>query len=208
MRIAFIIMIICLSVQATAQERSRLDRSGLERSGLERPSREIGVLAGLNFNQSNTLFNTTTGIGVFVEPDILINGRYRFGYRFEPTALAYGVLVLPGGCGGECREGANYVLNNYLKAEYLFGQPRRGKNRGRHQFYAGVNLVILTHNRWILIRDPGNYQNTRRWVTDTGFGIRAGALLGRFDLSAAFNMVGDDYQDYVGFSLGYRAWGK
>ncbi len=160
---------------------------------------------GANFNQSSTAINSTTGIGLFLEPAILVGDRYRLGYRFEPTALAYGVGVIWDACNdGECREGANYVLNNYLKADYLIGQPKINRNGARFQTYAGVNLIILTHRRWVIqATGPQSIDDTQQWVTNTGMGIRFGALLGRFDLSVSLNRTGADFQDYIGFNLGY-----
>ncbi len=181
-------------------------------------SHNFSVLLGANYNLSSTEFNTTTGIGIFVEPSFILGDKFRLSYRFEPTALAYGVLVLPGGCSEEhpaypgfpsCREGANYLLSNYLKGEYLFGKPKYGRKGGAHQAYAGLNLNLLTHKRYIITsRVPGNWQDTHKWVANPGFGLSIGALLGRFALSVSFNKTGKDFRDFVGFGLAYRLWGR
>jgi len=50
---------------------------------------------------------------------------------------------------------------------------------------------------------PGAYRHTHKWVTDIGTGLRAGALLGKVDLSASYNWVGVNFQNYAGFGVGY-----
>lgn len=172
-------------------------------------SNVFSLLAGTHFNQSNTELNTTTGIGLFLEPNVTWNNTLRLGFRFEPTALAYGEGVTWDACGGSCRDGANYVLNNYLKVEYLLGQPTIGRQGGQYQLYVGGHLSLITHKRWevISIIPDGDF-NTHNWVANPGYGLRIGALLGRFDLSITANRVGEDFQDYWGFSLGYRLWNR
>ena len=165
--------------------------------------------ATFNVSPGSDEFNSSTGLGLFAESDYLIKERVRLGVRFEPTALAWGVLTLPGGCGGECKEGSNYLINNYLKAEYMIGQPKYGPKKEKYQGYVGLNFLVLTHKRYIITsRIPGNYQDTRRTMTNLGFGIRSGALLRRVDLSASFNWTGNDFQQYFGFNLGYTVWQK
>lgn len=177
--------------------------------GQDDKTNQIKVFIGAHYNGSNTEWMPTTGIGLFAEPSILINDKFKFGYRFEPTALAYGVLVLPGGCGGECKEGANYVLGNYLKAEYMFGRPKFGNKGGRYQGYFGLSFNILTHKRWIITsRSPLGWTDTHKWVADPGIGFRIGALLGRLDISASYNIAGSDFQNFFGLGLGYSIWEK
>jgi hypothetical protein len=178
----------------------------------------FSLAVGVHYNKSSTEFNNTTGIGLFVEPSWTLSNRFRVGYRFEPTALAYGVLVLPGGCTEEhpsypgfpsCREGANYVLNNYLKGAYFLGEPKYGRKGGPYQLYVGLQALVLTHKRYIITsREPGRWRDTHRWVTNAGLGVGIGALLGRFDLAATYNRTGDDFRSHAGFSLGYRFGGQ
>ena len=169
---------------------------------------QINVFIGTHYNGSSTDWIPTTGIGFFVEPNILINDKYKLGYRFEPTALAYGVSVLPGGlCGVECREGANYLLGNYLKAEYMLGRPKFGSKGGKYQGYAGLSFNILTHKRWVITsRSSQGWVDTHMWIVDPGMGFRIGALIGRLDVSASYNIAGNDFQNFFGFGLGYTIW--
>jgi len=177
--------------------------------GQDDETSQIKVFIGALYNGSNTDWMPTTGIGLFVEPSILMNDKFKIGYRFEPTALAYGVLTLPGGCGGECKEGANYLLGNYLKAEYMFGRPKFGDKGGRYQGYVGLSFNILTHKRWIITsRAPGRWTDIHNWVIDAGMGFRIGALLGRLDISASYNIAGSDFQNFFGFGLGYNVLKK
>lgn len=177
---------------------------------------EVHLDVGLVFNQSSQEWNNTTGIGLYIEGSYFLNDKVRAGVRFEPTALAYGVAVFPGGCEFEhprypgiasCREGANFLFNNYIKAEYMLGQPRYGVKGGRKQAYIGVNLLVLMHNRYIITsRETGNWKDTKRLVANLGAGVRFGVLLGRFDMSTAYNRTGDDFRGFVGFNLGYTVW--
>lgn len=172
-------------------------------------------LGNLRF-QVGTAFNaspgpdeakSTSGVGLFLASDFTVKDKIRFGLRFEPTALAWGVALLPDACGGACKEGASYLLSNYLTADYLVGKPKYGTQNGKHQGYFGVNLLMLTHRRYqISDKDPDNWVTTKRTVTNLGVGMRAGFLLGRFDLSASYNRVDIDFQDYFGFNLGYTVW--
>lgn len=177
--------------------------------GQDHKSNQFNFFFGAHYNGSDTEWMPTTGIGVFAEPSILVNNRFKLGYRFEPTALAYGVLVLPGGCGGECKEGANYVLGNYLKAEYMLGKPKIGAKGERYRGYAGLSFNIVTHKRWIITsRSPGKWADTHKWIADAGMGFRIGALLGRFDISASYNLAGSDFRNFFGFGLGYSILNK
>jgi hypothetical protein len=165
----------------------------------------IGMQTGIVFNVSNDEFNSTTGLGLYFEPNYLVENKLRLGIRFEPVALAYGILTLPGGCDGSCEEGANFVLNNYLKAEYFLGNPVFGPNGVKYQSYAGFHLSLITHKRYIITsRIPGAWKDTRERVTNLGIGPRIGILAGRFDLSASFNLTGEDFRNYAGFNLGYQ----
>ncbi len=169
----------------------------------------FGLQAGTTFNASSDEFNSTTALGVFIEPSVFLWERWRFGMRIEPTALAYGILTLPGGCGDSCEEGANFLLINYLKVEYLLGTPKYGAKKGHlHQAYVGANVLMLTHRRHIITsREPGNWKDTRRRITNAGIGARVGALLGKIDLSASYNFTGDDFRNHFGFNLGYQIIG-
>lgn len=170
----------------------------------ENPGKII-LTAGASYNQSNREFMTTTGIGIFLEMNYRFSDRIQFGYRFEPTALAYGELILPGGCDGECREGANYVLNNYFMFNYFPGQVFFGPNGVGYRSYAGLSMDVLSHKRWIITsRETGNWKDTHKWFANPGVGLRLGMLAGRFDISVAYHIAGRDFQDYVGFGLGYR----
>ena len=178
----------------------------------ERPDFTLNL--GLVYNKSNLESNTMTGMGIFFEPKFFWNNRFVVGYRFEPMALAYGVGVFPGGCTEEhplypgmpsCREGANYVLNNYLFSDYRLGSPKYGPKGGLRQFYTGLSLNLYTHNRYIITsRQPGNYQDTQRWVTNIGPGVRFGAYLGRVQVNLSYNLTGDDFQPFLGTSIGYQ----
>lgn len=164
----------------------------------------FGIKVGATFNASSTEYYNTTGIGIFVEPDYMINEKFRFGLRIEPTALAYGIGVIYGGCGGSCKEGANFLLGNYLKGEYMIGKPKYGPKGQRHQGYVGTNILILTHKRYIITSIVDNLKNTIETVTNFGFGVRLGAILGKFDLSTSFNNAGKDFSNYFGFNIGYQ----
>ncbi len=175
--------------------------------------KNLTFYVGLVFNQSSDEWNNTTGLGLLIEADYFLNNKVRVGARFEPTALAYGVLVLPGGCENEhprypgvpsCREGANFLFNNYLKAEYMLGRPKYGIKGGRKQAYVGLNILLLMHQRYIITsREPGNWKDAQRLVSNLGGGVRFGVLLGRFDLSTAYNRAGEDFRGFVGVNLGY-----
>jgi hypothetical protein len=39
-------------------------------------------------------------------------------------------------------------------------------------------------------------------------GFRIGALLGRLDISASYNIAGSDFQNFFGFGLGYNVLKK
>ncbi len=106
----------------------------------------------------------TSGLGLYFESKFLYQDRFIFGYRFEPIALIYGVLVLPGGCTEEhprypgmpsCREGANYLLNNYMFVDYRIGKQKISENGGLYQFYAWFSLNFHTHVDILLL--PGNH---------------------------------------------------
>lgn len=178
--------------------------------------RNISIQTGLAYNQSDDEFNNTTGIGLYLEANYLPTEDFRVSFRFEPTALAYGMAVYPGGCTEEhrrypgftsCREGANYVLNSYLKAQMLIGQPRYTKKDKRIQGYVGAQLVMLSHQRYIITsRRPGNWTDTRQNITNFGFGPNVGYMLGRWDLSAAYHFVGAEFRNYLGLNLGYSFW--
>lgn len=176
----------------------------------------ISIQTGLAYNQSDNEFNTTTGIGLYFEANYFPTEDLRLSFRFEPTALAYGVLILPGGCTNEhrqfpgvpsCREGANYVLNSYLKTQMLLGQPRFNKKDKLVQAYIGAHLLMLSHQRYIITsREPGNWRDTRRNITSFGIGPNIGYILGRWDVSASYNFVGDEFRDFLGVNLGYTVW--
>lgn len=197
----FLLFLFCFSFQTIAQEEEKLN-----------------IYLGAVFNQSSDAWNNTTGVGLFIEGDYFINEKIRIGARFEPTALAYGVAVFPGGCEFEhprypgfnsCREGANFLFNNYLKAEYMLGNPIYGKNERRKQAYIGGNIILLMHNRFIITsREPGNWKDTQQLVANLGAGIRVGVLLGKFDLSMAYNKAGEDFRGFVGLNLGYSILNK
>lgn len=168
---------------------------------------KLSVQVGATFNVSDDEFNNTTALGLYLEPNYQLNDKIRLGARIEPTALAYGILTLEGNCSTGCKEGGNFLLINYLKGEYLLGQPKYGPNNGKRQAYVGVNLAMLTHRRYIITsRAAGNWENTRRVVTNLGVGPRFGVLLGRIDLSASYILTGSDFRNFVGLNLGYRFW--
>ena len=164
----------------------------------------FGIQIGTTFNASpgSDESNSSTGLGLFVESNYTLKQKLRFGLRIEPTALVWGVGVLPSGCGGECKEGSNYLIGNYLKADYLFG------NATKNRMYAGINVFMLTHQRHVITSRVDDWEDTRRRMTSLGAGGRVGVLLGRFDLSASYNLVGKDFQNYFGFNLGYTVWRK
>lgn len=178
--------------------------------------RNISIQTGLAYNQSDTEWNNTTGIGIYFEANYQPTADLRFSFRFEPTALAYGVAVFPGGCTEEhrrypgftsCREGANYLLNSYAKAQLLLGQPRFNKKDRLIQGYIGAHVTMLSHQRYIITsREPGNWRDTRKNVTNFGVGPNIGYILGRWDLSASYNFVGTEFRDYLGLNLGYTVW--
>lgn len=178
--------------------------------------RNISIQTGLVYNQSDEEFNNTTGIGLLIEANYLPTEDLRFSFRFEPTALAYGVAVYPGGCTEEhqrfpgwtsCREGANYVLNSYIKAQMLLGESRFNKKGKLMQGYLGGHVMMLSHKRYIITsREPGNWRDTRQNVTNFGIGPNIGYILGRWDLSASYNFVGDEFRDFLGINLGYTVW--
>lgn len=178
--------------------------------------KHFNLFVGTHFNQSNNDFMNTTGLGLFLEPSLIHSERLQFSYRFEASALVEGVLVLPGGCSEEhprfpgfpsCREGANYVLNQYLYADYLFGQARFGARGGRFQAYGGLSLNVNMHDRFIITsRQVGAWQDTQRWVTNVGAGVRLGALMGRLKLDLSYNVVGKDFQPYAGFGISYSVF--
>lgn len=196
MKHLIIIFVFCFLQQAIAQEGER-----------------VNIFIGPVFNQSSDAWNNTTGLGLFIEGAYFVNEKIRLGARFEPTALAYGVAVFPGGCEFEhprypgfnsCREGANFLFNNYLKGEYMLGARKYTKKNRRKQAYIGTNIILLMHNRYIITsREPGNWKDTQKLVTNLGIGIRLGVLLGKFDLSAAYNKAGKDFRGFVGLNLGY-----
>lgn len=178
--------------------------------------RDISIQVGSVFNQSDDEFNTTTGVGLYFEANYLPTENLRLSFRFEPTALAYGILVLPGGCTEEhrqfpgitsCREGSNYLLNSYVKAQMLIGEPRFNKNNRRVRGYIGGHVVMLSHQRYIITsREPGNWRDTRKNITNAGLGLSLGYILGRWDISSSYNFVGDEFRDFLGLNLGYTVW--
>lgn len=163
------------------------------------------VQTGTTFNASSDKFNSTTAIGLFIEGNYWKSEKLRLGLRVEPVALAWGILVLPGGCDGECKEGANFLLNNYLKADYFIGRADLSKKGKRKQGYIGVQFIYLTHNRWFITdRTPGNYKDTRRWIGDPGAGLRLGYKFGLIDLSVSGNLTGNLFRNYVGINLAFH----
>ena len=178
--------------------------------------RNISIQTGLAYNQSDDEFNNTTGIGIYFEANYLPTKDLKLSFRFEPTALAYGVAVYPGGCTEEhrrypgwpsCREGANYVLNSYVKAQMLLGQPHYNKKDRLVQGYIGGHITMLSHQRYIITsRGPGDWTDTRKNITNFGIGPNIGYLLGRWDLSASYNFVGNEFRDFLGINLGYTVW--
>ncbi len=170
--------------------------------------------AGLVFNQSNTDFMNTSGLGIYLEPKFFYNDKFIFGYRSEPIALVYGVLILPGGCTERhprypdmpsCREGSSYLLNNYLFTDYRIGHPKYGKKGGIIQFYSGLSLNFYTHSRYIITsREPGNWKDKEAWVSNLGPGARFGALLGKCQINLSYNLTGSQFQPFLGMAIGYQ----
>ncbi len=168
---------------------------------------------GLVYNQSNTEFNNTTGIGIYLEPKYFYRDKLVFGYRLEPIALAEGLLVTPGGCTEEhprypgipsCREGSYYLLNNYLFTDYRFGKWKSGKKGGIYQLYTGLSLNIYTHGRYVITsREVGNFRDEKKWITNIGAGLRLGAFLGHFQINLSYNITGKQFQPYFGIGIGY-----
>lgn len=179
--------------------------------GQEKKALDFKLPVGLVFNISNSEFMNTNGLGLYFEPKFFYEDKFIFGYRFEPIALVSGVLELPGGCIEEqpsfsgissCREGANYLLNNYLFTDYRIGD---GKNEGLRQFYAGLSLNIYTHSRYIITsREPGNWKDKEARVTNVGPGVRFGGLLGKIQINLSYNLTGSQFQPYLGTSIGYH----
>ncbi|MGY6741308.1 MAG: hypothetical protein ACXIUQ_01130 [Cecembia sp.] len=165
---------------------------------------------GLVYNQSNLDPNSMTAIGFYFEPKFIISHHFILGYRFEPLALMYGVSVLDGECNTNlssssdftsCKEGANYVLNNYVFTDYRLGSAKYGPKGGLRQFYAGVSMNLYTHNRYIL---PISSNKNQQWVANVAPGIRFGAHLGRIQANLSYNLAGKDFQPFVGTSIGYQ----
>jgi hypothetical protein len=175
--------------------------------------KNFSLVTGLVYNQSNMKFNTTTAVGIYFEPKIYFNKRLTLGYRLEPVALAYGVLLLPGGCTQvhrrfpgmpSCREGSNFLINNYFFVDKRLGNPKIGKKGGVYQFYSGLSINVHTHHRYIITsRRAGNWEDTEAWITNLGLGYRLGALLGRTQLNLSYNITGSDFQPFLGISFGY-----
>jgi hypothetical protein len=176
-----------------------------------RPDFKLPV--GVVFNQSNMEFNTTTALGIYLEPKFFYNDRLILGYRLEPVALAYGVLLLPGGCTQvhrqypgmpSCREGSNFLINNYFFADRRLGSPTIGKKGGIYQLYTGLSINVHTHHRYIITsRRAGNWEDAETWITNLGLGYRFGALLGRTQANLSLNITGRDFQPFLGMSFGY-----
>ncbi len=198
MQYFFIIVIITFSTSANGQD--TLNR--------------LAISLGPAYNQSSSAFNSTTGLGIFIGANYALNDRSSIGIKVEPTALAHGVLTLPGGCENEsprypgipsCREGANYLIGNYISFDYMLGQPKFGSKGGKSQSYIGLHAIILTHKRFIITsRLAGNWKDDRRTITNAGIGLKYGLLLGRFDINLSYNLTGNDFRNYGGFNLGYR----
>ena len=189
MRIAVLLVFTWFSHQLSCQ------------SYRENLSLQIGPL--YNISPGSDEFNSSTALGLFFEANYELKKRVRMGVRWEPSALVWGILELPGGCDGVCREGANFLYNYYLKADYLIGKAENTKVRS----YFGVNLLFQSHKRYIITsRVPGNFMDTRRTVANLGYRFRFGIMLGRFDLSTAYQIAGQDFQDYLSLNLGYTLW--
>ncbi|WP_194973500.1 hypothetical protein [Aquiflexum lacus] len=174
---------------------------------------DFSLTTGLVYNQSNMKWNTTTAVGIYFEPKIYFNERLIIGYRLEPVGLAYGVLLLPGGCTQvhrqfpgmpSCREGSNFLINNYFFMDKRLGNQKIGKKGGVYQLYSGLSINIHTHHRYIITsRRAGNWEDAEAWITNLGLGYRLGALLGRTQLNLSFNITGSDFQPFLGMSFGY-----
>lgn len=175
--------------------------------------RDFSLTTGLVFNQSNMQFNTTTAVGIYLEPKFHLNERFIIGYRLEPVALAYGILLLPGGCTQvhrrfpgmpSCREGSNFMINNYFFVDRRLGNQKIGRKGGVYQFYSGLSVNVHTHHRYVITsRRPGNWEDMETWITNLGFGFRIGALLGRTQANLSLNLTGKDFQPFLGMSFGY-----
>lgn len=179
----------------------------------EKSLRDFNLVSGLVFNQSNMEFNTTTAVGIYLEPKLFLSDKFIIGYRLEPVALAYGILLLPGGCTQvhrqypgmpSCREGSNFLINNYFFVDRRFGNQKLGKKGGVYQLYSGLSINFHTHHRYVITsRRPGNWEDMETWITNLGFGYRFGALLGRTQANLSLNLTGKDFQPYLGMSFGY-----
>lgn len=174
--------------------------------------KDFSLVTGLVYNQSNMKFNTTTAVGIYFEPKIYFNERLIIGYRLEPVALAYGVLLLPGGCTQvhrqfpgmpSCREGSNFLINNYFFVDKRLGNQKIGKKGGVYQLYSGLSINVHTHHRYIITSRTGNWEDVETWITNLGLGYRFGALLGRTQLNLSYNITGSDFQPFLGMSFGY-----
>ncbi|MFC2104003.1 hypothetical protein ACFLS4_01460 [Bacteroidota bacterium] len=172
-------------------------------------SQNLSIQLGATYNHSSFDIYNTTGIGLFLESDYLIQEKYRLGVRFEPIALVYGIWYLPEGCDDGCKEGSSYVVNNYIKADYFIGQPVYETNFIKCQGYVGINILVIAHKRYVITSmELGNWEYAHRTFTNLGIGVRLGFILGRFDLSASYNKTGKDFSDHYGVNLGYILWRK
>ncbi|WP_373495449.1 hypothetical protein [Aquiflexum sp.] len=175
--------------------------------------KDFSLVTGPVYNQSNMKWNTTTAVGVYLEPKFYLNERMIIGYRLEPVALAYGVLLLPGGCTQvhrhypgmpSCREGSNFLINNYFFVDNRLGNQKIGKKGGVYQLYSGLSINVHTHQRYIITsRRAGNWEDAEAWITNFGLGYRLGALLDRTQANLSLNITGTDFQPFVGMSFGY-----
>ncbi len=173
----------------------------------------LAIQLGPVFNQSSDAFNNTTGLGMFLQADYFPKENIRVALGVEPTALVYGVLVLPGGCEHEhrrypgvpsCREGSNYLLNNFVSGDLFWGKSSYGKKGGLRQAYVGLSANMLAHQRYVITsRVIGQWRDTRLSVSSLSMGGRLGYLLGRMDLSVSYNQPISNFRGFVGFRLGY-----
>ncbi|MEM9327771.1 MAG: hypothetical protein AAGA85_19030 [Bacteroidota bacterium] len=167
----------------------------------DQPTQEspFHLQAGLTYNQSAGIENPT-GVGLYLQALYLPTSRLRLGLRLEPTLLAEGEFVQESD--PPIRGGSNYLVNNYLSADFLLGQPRfTAEGKARARFYLTTQAIMATHRVFIGVGDQ------RERESHFGAGIGVGCDIGRWDLGTSMNfMAGDALSNYVSLNVGYTFW--
>ena len=162
-------------------------------------NRKTTIWLGPVHNVSKQLYLQTTSLGLYGQVKKPLGVKWIGHFAIEQNALAYGILVLPGGCDGECKEGSNFLLNTYAGLQYKLGNDE--KNFG----YVGGHVLLSTHNRHIITsRVPGNYEDTRERVTSPGVGVALGYQWGKVDLNTSYNVTNSKFQNHWRFAIGIK----